>query len=68
MVICGCVENATPAEVPTDDLDTARIEAGPAFELLVVDLGGTYAAVVTGIEESETSDVPSTVVAVTERT
>jgi hypothetical protein len=67
-VTCGCVEKATPAEVPTDERDTASIDAGPAFELLFVDLGGTYAAVVTGVEESETSEVPSTVVAVTART
>jgi hypothetical protein len=51
--------------VPTDERDTLSIEAGPKFELLLVDWGGTYAAVVTGIEESETSEVPSTVVAVT---
>jgi hypothetical protein len=37
-VICGCVEKATPAEVPTDARDTASIAAGPATRAVIVNV------------------------------
>jgi hypothetical protein len=43
-----------------------RVKAGAAIgAAVVVDAGGTYAGVVTGIEEIDTGEVPSAVVAET---